>query len=49
MRVTDDYKFDYVHQPSYDFDFARLCKWLKENGLIMVTDIKGRSQFYKKG
>ena len=37
-----------VKQPAYDFEFAKLCKWLKENGLVMFTDINGRSVFYKK-
>lgn len=35
-------------QPTYDFEFAKLVAWLKENNLIARTDIRGRTIFVKK-
>lgn len=36
-------------QPSYDQDFARLCDWLRKEGLVAKTDRNGKTVFMKKG
>lgn len=37
-----------MNQPAYDHDFARICQWLRENGLIAKVDRKGNLTLYVK-
>ena len=38
-----------VKQPYYDFEIAKICVWLKKNGMSMHVTLKGDVSFKKKG
>jgi hypothetical protein len=37
-----------VKQPYYDFEIAKICKWLRTNGLPMHASLKGEVVFRDK-
>ena len=41
--------FTGIRQPYYDFEIARICSWLKKNGLTMHVSLNGNVVFKQKG
>lgn len=37
-----------VKQPYYDFEIAKICKWLRMNGLTMHVTLRGDVTFRDK-
>jgi len=32
-----------MQQPSYDLEFGKIIRWLKDHGLILQSDLEGNS------
>jgi hypothetical protein len=33
-----------MQQPDYDRDFGEIIRWLKQEGLILLTDLEGNTE-----